>query len=153
MLCAFQHIRADVGVSTIQDPLRGDRTTSDKNGGLVDELQDATVHYSQGASQAQGNSLGEWAPTPITETVAGVAAPWGNRPGITTVTVELPQGEADDTIQRLVRIHAEVTLSVFPGATQARSPATHIAPVATQAGGATSPRNRPDVMKGCERRS
>ena len=44
----------------------------------------ASVHYAPSATHTEGNSLGQWAPTPV-------ATGPGTRAGITTVTVELPQ--------------------------------------------------------------
>ena len=119
----------------------------------MDELRDATVHYDPNASHAQGNSLGDWAPVAVNEKVPGVAAPRGNRPGITTVTVEFPHGESDETIRTLFRIHAEVVLSVFLRATQSKDPkasGTHIAAKVTQQDPAAH--NEPTILKGCERR-
>jgi hypothetical protein len=43
----------------------------------------ATVRYAQSAAHAEGNSLGDWAPVAVTKGA-------GARPGITTVTIEVP---------------------------------------------------------------
>jgi len=163
-LCAFQHTRADVNLFTIREPLLGNLiipARKKKNTGkqadqkgilfpLVDDLRDATVHYDPNANHAEGNSLGDWAPTAIAEKVPGVAVPRGNRPGITTVTVEFPHGESDATIQTLLRIHAEVALSVFLRATQKNSPATHLAARVTKQDSAAQ--SEPFILKGCEER-
>src|SRR5205823_4095220 len=47
----------------------------------------ASVRYASTATP-EGNSLGTWAPVPTTKGVAGAAI---TRPGISTVTVEIPQ--------------------------------------------------------------
>lgn len=67
-----QYTPATTGVRS-PDPFVGNRPGTSRS----------TVHYAAGA-HAQGNSLGMWAPTPVT------SGP-GARPGITTVTIEVPQ--------------------------------------------------------------
>jgi hypothetical protein len=150
MLCAFEQILSDVGLVTVEDPLRGNRIIADKARALETELRKATVHYSLAAPKAEGNSLGVWAPPAIAETVAGVAVPRGNRGGITTVTVEFPHGESDQAIQTLLRIHVEVLLSIFLDAAQTGSKAAHLAaPVAPTGSPGSTGARKPDIMKGC----
>ncbi len=70
------------------------------------------MHYDPKVASVDGNSLGMWAPAAVSDPAPGVSNPRGTRPAITTVTIELPQGELQN-IERLEDIHAEVVLSVF----------------------------------------
>jgi len=77
-----------------------------------------TVHYSSPNTPKEGTSLGEWAPAPVDEGVKGVQDKPGDRPGITTVTVEVANywNSADDTSGKtaaLVEAHRKALQTVF----------------------------------------
>lgn len=65
-------------VSQQREALAGNRM------GITDYLGE-TVHYSFGARKARGTSFGMWAPAPIT------GQPSDDRPGIQTLTLEMPK--------------------------------------------------------------
>jgi hypothetical protein len=54
--------------------------------------------------RVEGNSLGDWGPVPTT-----------NRPGIATLTIEVPKyGAADAAVEKFVKeLHADVLRQVF----------------------------------------
>ncbi|HEY7875683.1 MAG TPA: DUF4157 domain-containing protein [Actinomycetota bacterium] len=82
----------------------------------------ASVRYSS-TSTPEGNSLGTWAPVP---TVAGKAGATASRPGITTVTVEIPQwsSPAQTAAQReIIELHRDLLLEIFLGDPSAVTPA------------------------------
>ncbi|HWZ43295.1 MAG TPA: hypothetical protein VNW97_07445 [Candidatus Saccharimonadales bacterium] len=82
----------------------------------------STVHYASGA-RAEGNSLGSWAPVPVTGP--------GSRSGITTVTVEVPKynpATAGAALARVETLDAGLLADIFledpSTVTPARGPTT-----------------------------
>jgi hypothetical protein len=64
------------------------------------------VRYASGA-HAEGNSLGTWAPVPVTSGA-------GARPGITTVTIEVPQWPAHGSaLDRIETLDSELLADIF----------------------------------------
>jgi hypothetical protein len=89
------------------DKLARDMLAAAKTKGL-DDNPGGTVHYASENTPAQGSSLGDWAPAPVDEGKPGVMDQPGDRPGITTVTVEVknywasgddPTGKRKDLIE------------------------------------------------------
>jgi hypothetical protein len=69
----------------------------------------ASVRYARSATHTEGNSLGQWAPTPV-------ASGPGARAGITTVTVEVPQWNAPGDVSALNRVEdldAQLLAEIF----------------------------------------
>lgn len=69
----------------------------------------ASVRYARSATHTEGNSLGQWAPTPV-------ASGPGARAGITTVTVEVPQWNAPGDASALDRVEdldAQLLAEIF----------------------------------------
>ena len=78
--------------------------------------------YSQEAVHPAGNSLGTWAPARVAELLGPQGGPpQSNRPGITTVTIEIPQypdyrkstDTSDPLIKALVDMYAELIIESF----------------------------------------
>lgn len=89
-------------------PLRGNLTVKDGGKFVVGRPDRATVHYSCGASHAQGTSLGDWGP--VTQKVA---QPPDRRPGAPVITLELPKGYQES--QRLNEMWNMIVQDVFLG--------------------------------------
>ncbi|HYH78831.1 MAG TPA: DUF4157 domain-containing protein [Longimicrobium sp.] len=82
-------------------------------------LPTSTVRYTSGA-HAEGNSLGTWAPVPV-------ASGAGARPGITTMTIEVPQWGADTAgtpLDRVETLHSELLAEIFLEDPNVVTPAT-----------------------------
>ena len=80
----------------------------------------ATVHYATGAPHAEGNSLGMWAPVPV-------ASGSGARPGITTMTIEVPQWKgksAPANLDKIEDLDAQLLSEIFLEDPTKASPAT-----------------------------
>lgn len=83
----------------------------------------ASVRYSSTATP-EGNSLGTWAPVP---TVAGTAGARVSRPGITTITVEIPQwtaGSQTRAQQEIQELHRDLLIEIFLGNPTTATPAS-----------------------------
>ncbi len=65
----------------------------------------ASVRYASGA-HAEGNSLGMWAPAPV-------ASGAGARPGITTVTMEVPQWTDATKLDKIETLDTELLADIF----------------------------------------
>lgn len=83
----------------------------------------STVHYSSTATP-EGNSLGTWAPVP---TVAGAQGARVSRPGITTVTVEIPQWTDPSqaaSLRAIEELDRDLLIEIFLGDPSVTTPAT-----------------------------
>ena len=145
MVCAFEARHLDEKLRTANDPLRGNRISLDRKK-LTKSINGITTIYA--ASHPNGNSLGDWAPVAVQETVAGVHAPRGNRPGIITITVELPREEGTTTMKVLEQMHADVILDIFLG-TEPPPPAAETVGGATKAPPKKKTEFVPDVITDC----
>ena len=66
-----------------------------------------SVHYADSAVHAEGTSLGDWAPVPVTSGS-------GKREGITTLTIEVPQWDKKSSqIDRIEEIDAQLLSEIF----------------------------------------
>ena len=111
--------RADDPATTVNETTQDDalatrmlRTARGK--GLTGGNPGGDVHYA--ASHPTGASLGDWAPHPVDEGTRGVADRPGDRPGISTITVEVEgySPAAEDThMASRIQIHSETLLEVF----------------------------------------
>ncbi|HEX8693771.1 MAG TPA: DUF4157 domain-containing protein [Longimicrobium sp.] len=77
-----------------------------------------TVHYASANTPAQGTSLGDWAPVAVDEGKPGVQDKPGDRPAITTVTVEVKNywPSSDDKsgkMKGLIEAHRAALQDVF----------------------------------------
>jgi hypothetical protein len=77
-----------------------------------------TVHYASAKTPAQGTSLGDWAPVAVDEGKPGVRDQPGDRPAITTVTVEVenywPSSEdKSGKMKGLIEAHRSALQEVF----------------------------------------
>jgi hypothetical protein len=103
-----------VNETTQDDTLAKKMLVDAKKRGLTGSNPKDDVHYA--ASHPIGASLGDWAPAPVDEGTIGVNDQPGDRPGITTITVEVegysPASE-DKSMASKIKIHSETLLEIF----------------------------------------
>jgi hypothetical protein len=87
----------------LSHPLQGNLADAS---GRIGAKPTPTVHYTS-TKHACGTSFGGWAP---------VDEHSGSRPGITTITIELPRyRKATKALENMVQVHAKVLASIFLG--------------------------------------
>jgi hypothetical protein len=101
----------------VDDKLAKDMLAAAGKKGLPDN-PGGTVHYASANTPAAGTSLGDWAPAPVDEGKPGVQDQPGDRPGITTITVEVKNywSSADDKSGKtkdLIEAHRAALQQVF----------------------------------------